>query len=264
LGALLGEDDRWVRRRVGALVLRGLVHVVPANELPRGLPGEGDVLEASVEGLTMQAGSFGLSLATAVRYHGLAGGGGHAPVGPRRSLLAHAAHTLGADGVFATFARAARRQRNGSLLEWRNAAACARGRMRPDGYGLLRLGRREYGFFLEYDRGTVHAAALRAKFAAYHRYQASDRAARDYDGFPTVLVVTSGPVSEQRIVEAFRASAAGLMSRLPVLVTSRGWFEADRLGPLGRIWLDPGSEIRRNWPGDKVTSRGYVSQLEFT
>jgi hypothetical protein len=191
---------------------------------------------------------MGLSLAAAVRYHGLAGGGSHTPVGPRRALLAHLAHTLGADGVFATIARAAFRQRGGSLLEWRNAAACARGRVRPDGYGLLRLGRREYGFFLEFDRGTVHAAALRAKFAAYHRYKASAAAAREYDGFPTVLVVTAGPGAEQRIVAAVRAAGPGLVNSLPVLITTLGWMEGDSAGPFGSIWLDPEHGMRRSWP----------------
>jgi len=102
------------------------------------------------------------------------------PVGPRRALLANLAHTLGADVVFAAIARAARTQREKALVEWRNAAACAHGHVRPDGYGLLRLVRREYGFFLEFDRGTVRPAPLRARFAAYHRYLASARAARDY------------------------------------------------------------------------------------
>ncbi len=32
-----------------------------------------------------------------------------------------------------------------------------------------------------------------AHTAAYHRYRVSARAARDYDGFPTILVVTHGP-----------------------------------------------------------------------
>ena len=198
----------------------------------------------------MLAGSLGLSLATAVRYHGLAGGGPQTPVGPRHVLLAHMAHTLGADGVFATFARAARLRSDGSLLEWRNAAACARGRSRPDGYGLLQLGRREHGFFLEFDRGTVHSAALRAKFAAYHRYESGIWASRDYESFPAILVVTTGPGSEQRIVDAARAAGAGRGNRLVVLVTIVGWIENNWRGPFGSIWLDPERGIRRSWPGE--------------
>jgi len=53
------------------------------------------------------------------------------------------------------------------------------GRIRPDGYGLIRLGQREYGFFMEFDRGTVRAAPLRATFAAGYLVQVSARAACD-------------------------------------------------------------------------------------
>jgi hypothetical protein len=132
------------------------------------------------------------------------------------------AHTLGADGVFANFARAARLRGDGSLLEWRNAAACARGRSRPDGYGLLQVERREHGFFLEFDRGTVHPAALRAKFAAYQRYESGVWAPRDYETFPAILVVTAGPGSEQRVVDAVRAANAWQASPLAVLATTVG------------------------------------------
>ena len=60
-------------------------------------------------------------------------------IGTRRILLAYLDHTIGADAVFGVLARAAREQRDGALLEWRNAAACAHGRLRQDGYGVLRL-----------------------------------------------------------------------------------------------------------------------------
>src|SRR5207248_1628843 len=108
------------------------------EEIPTNVERDGELLEATVRGLTILAGSMGLSLRMAVRHHGLAGGGPVTPIGTRRALHATLAHTVGADGVFVTIARGARAQRHGALLEWRNAAACARGRMRPDGYGLLR------------------------------------------------------------------------------------------------------------------------------
>jgi hypothetical protein len=120
--------------------------------------------------------------------------------------------------------------------------------MRPDGYGLLRLGRREYGFFLEFDRGTVHPAALRAKFAAYQRYMSSARVVRDYAGFPTVLVVTTGPGGEQRIVDAVVAVNTAYAAPLPVLVTTTEWIAADADGILGPIWLRPGRTSRLRWP----------------
>jgi len=65
----------------------------------------------------------------------------------RAALLAHLSHTLGADAVFAALARTvAVHPAGGALLEWRGASACGCGRFRPDGYGLLRLGRQLHGF----------------------------------------------------------------------------------------------------------------------
>jgi hypothetical protein len=248
VGEVLGRDTRWARERRTELVRRGLVRVLAPAEVPPNLDNQDELLEATVRGLTMLAGSMGLSLAVAVRHHGLAGGGPATPVGPRRALLAHLTHTLGADGVFIRIARSARGQRDGALLEWRNAAACARGRMRPDGYGLLRLRRREYGFFLEFDRGTVHPAALRAKFTAYHRYMSSVQAARDYNGFPTILVITTGPGGEQRIADVIVAVNTAYAAPLPVFVTTTEWISADADGILDRIWLRPGRTGRSRWP----------------
>jgi hypothetical protein len=171
---------------------RGLLRLVPREELPLALQDREELLEATVAGLTLLAGSMGLSLAQAVRHHGLAGGGPARPIGTRRALHAHLKHTVGSDGVIATIARAAHNRRNWELVEWRNAAACAHGRMRPDGYGLLREAHRESGFFLEFDRGTIRPGALRAKFAAYQRYISSPVSTRDFTGFPTILIVTSG------------------------------------------------------------------------
>jgi hypothetical protein len=247
LADLLGVDVRCARVRAAALVRRGLARVVPPNELSQAAAGERDLLELTVDGLRVLAGYLGLSLAAAVRHHGLAGGGAAQPIGPRRALLAHLAHTRGADAVFAAIARAARGQRGGALAEWRNAAVCAHGRVRPDGYGLLRLGRQEYGFFLEFDRGTVRPGALRAKFAAYQRYRASARAAREYQGFPTILVVTSGPGAEERLASAVRAANVG-QPALPVLLTTLGWIEEQRDCALGSVWRDAERSRRRSWP----------------
>jgi hypothetical protein len=161
--------------------------------------------------------------------------------------MSHLAHTLGADAVFGAIARAARRN-GGALIEWRNTAACAHGRLRPDGYGLLRLGRQEYGFFLEFDRGTVRPGALRAKFAAYQRYRASARAAWEYQGFPTILVVTSGPGAEERLAQAIQAADVGHAVPLPVLLTTVGHIETHQEGFLGAVWRTAESGHRRSWP----------------
>jgi hypothetical protein len=251
LGDVLGGNHRRALMWRNELVRRGLIRILAREEVPTNVRAEGELLEATVWGLTRLAGSMGLSLAVAVRHHGLAGGGPLTPVGTRRVLHANMAHTVGADGVFVTIARSARAQREGALLEWRNAAACVWGRMRPDGYGLLRLGPREYGFFVEFDRGTVHPRALRSKFAAYHRYKSTPMAARYFDGFPITRVTTTGPAGEQRVLEAVRAVCVGEASRVPVLVTTIGWLQSDRGAIWGRIWRDPIDSRRRAWPMDQ-------------
>ena len=79
-----------------------------------------------------------------------------------------------------------------ALLEWRNTVACSRRRMKP---GRVRHGppkRGTHGFFLEYDRGTMSARDYAEKWAAYYDYRDSRAFERDYAGFPTILVVTTG------------------------------------------------------------------------
>lgn len=137
LHEVVGGNRRRALMWRNQLVRCGLIRALAREEVPTDAATEGELLEATVRGLTMLAGSMGLSLSMAVRHHGLAGGGPMTPVGTRRALHGKMAHTAGADAVFVTIARSARAQRNGALLEWRNAAACAWGRMRPDGYGLV-------------------------------------------------------------------------------------------------------------------------------
>src|SRR6266487_896560 len=76
---------------------------------------------------------------------------------------------------------------------------------------------------------------LRAKFAAYNRYRASDHAARSYAGFPTLLVVTTGPAAEQRLARALRAADAGRGLSLSALLTTTGLLETTHGGPLGPV-----------------------------
>ena len=95
------------------------------------------------------------------------------PPGPP-SPAAHAAHTLGADAVFVGLAAGGpgltAAGEDAGLEEWRGPAACARGAVRPDGYAILRLRGRRFGFFLEYDRGTERPAQHLAKLDAYYAY----------------------------------------------------------------------------------------------
>lgn len=246
LGDVLGRDARWAARRRKTLLDCGLLRLVTDAEVRRSGLARGALMELTPAGLRTLAAHLGLSLAKAVSHHGLAGGGPESPVGTRCTFVAHLDHTLGADAVFGVLAHAARCQRDGALVEWRNAAACAHGRLRPDGYGVLRLGQRDNGFFLEFDRGTVRPAPLRAKFAAYHRYLASGRAARDFDGPPSILVVTAGPAAEDRVHDAVLAAQVGQPRRLPLLVTTVDFLIVADRGPFDPIWRVPGTRGRRH------------------
>jgi hypothetical protein len=246
LADVLSRDVRWARSRRVRLAARGLLRLVPAEEVTPPELARLGLLELTRDGLRCLAAHLGLPLGAAVRHQGLAGGGPGSPVGPRAALLAHLPHTLGADAVFAALARAARAYPGGgALLEWRSAAACAHGRVRPDGYGLLRLGRQQHGFFLEFDRGSMRPGRLRAKFAAYARYRASSHAARAYAGFPLLLLVTTGPGPEQRLARALRAAEVGQRTPLPALLTTTALLQTTSDGPLGCVWRTAANPTRR-------------------
>jgi hypothetical protein len=125
--------------------------------------------------------------------------------------------------------------------------ACARGRVRPDGYGLLRRGGRLFGFFLEYDRGTMRRGNYLRKFGAYRRYRERGWYARDYEGFPTILMVTV-PGAEGRIAAAARDTGIGGDAPLPILLTTRELLDREPLGMFGPVWRTPEDGARRHWP----------------
>jgi hypothetical protein len=134
-------------------------------------------------------------------------------------------------------ASARRAEGSDQLAEWRSAAACERRQCKPDGYGCYRRDGRAYGFFLEYDRATEGRRKYAAKFRAYYRYRDSGQAARDYNGFPTLLFVTTQACAEERIVEqAVKACSIWGGIPLPVLVTTTHRIASEGEGILGRIW----------------------------
>ena len=255
LARVHGWDLRWARERRNRLIGLGLMRLVEACEVSAEAAAS-ELVELTADGLALVAAQLGLSLGRAVRHLGLAGGGPEQSMGVRRRLLVSLAHTLGADAIFVslvcTAKKLAAQGSDDALVEWRNAAACTRGHLRPDGYGLYRHAGQLYGFFLEYDRGTMSARDYLAKFAAYHEYRASGRFQRDYLGFPTVLVVTSDNSAEERIARAVRTAAIGRGPALPLLLTCE-WRLADPRNPyglLGQVWREPVAVFhdRRLWP----------------
>jgi hypothetical protein len=202
------------------------------------------LVEITLAGQRRIAATLGLDPKTATRYHGLIGAG-RSQAGKRRRLLLALAHTLGANAVFVAFATAACavRRSGGSddLVEWRGAAACERKYCKPDGYGCYVRDGLAYGFFLEFDRGTESTRTYLAKFRAYYRYRDSRQADRDYDGFPTLLFVTTQPHAEERIADAAnRAWFLRGTEPLAVLITTTSRITSDRHSILGRIWRRPG------------------------
>lgn len=252
LAIVLGCSVPCVRRRRNRLIVLGLLRLLDADEIDDDVAFL-ELVELTAEGLAICAAQQGLSVALAVRITGLAGGGPERPIGTRRLLVAQLAHTVGVDRVFISLIRAGRRRsgagHDDGLIEWQNAAACSRGHLRPDGYGVYRHQGQLYGFFLEYDRGTMSARGYRRKFAAYAAYWSSGRFQRDYHGFPTILVVTVDPQAERRIMHAVRAAGVGKGWPLPLLVTTWERAVVDRDELLGCIWLAPvghGTQ-RRHW-----------------
>lgn len=254
LATVLSRQLRWTRRRRDQLITRGLMRLVEECEVSaEAAPLE--LVELTAEGLALAAAQQGLSVAAGVRILGLAGGGPHQPTGARRKLRANLAHTLGADSTFVSLVSTATKFREAgsqdALVEWRNAAASSRRHVRPDGYGLYRHAGQLYGFFLEYDRGTMGIQDYLEKFAAYYEFLGTRSFERDYEGFPTILVVTIDNATEERIGRAARVAAVGRGVKLPLLLTCQWRIDHDRNphGLLGPIWREPDEAfgVRRYW-----------------
>jgi len=258
LGTSRGRIERWQREMVDLDWLRS---VVPGDLRGIGLDHESlelarlGLVEVTSAGRRRLADLLGLDPATARRYHGLTGSG-RADAMRRKRLLWALPHTVGANDVFVAFALAAAGARRlgltDELSEWRSEAACERRRCKPDGYGLYRREGVSYGFVLEYDRSTESAGKYAAKFGAYYRYRDSGQAARDYDGLPTILFVTTSASAEDRIArQAYRTWYSRGTAPLPVLLTTTERISRLAQGVLGPIWRTP-SEAS----GDLV-QRGY-------
>lgn len=258
-------DPEQIRQTCGLQVARetGCLQRLIATGLLRCImPGEADasrtipeLVELTRSGLAIVAAQQGLRISSAVRFNGLVGGGPERPFGARSALARNLVHTRGVDALFVELARQlARAGENAALVEWRNAAACARRSLRPDGYGIVCYRDRLHGFFLEYDRGTMRIPGYLKKLAAYYAYQVSGRFQHDYAGFPTILLVAANNGAESRIARAARAATVGRAESLPLLLTCQ-WRINDERNPhgfLGPIWRRPEADFsaRQSWPPD--------------
>lgn len=253
LATVLGWSRGRIRLRCKELVQRGLVRMLDQCESRHDMS---DLPELTGDGLRLMASELGFPLHRAVLTEGLAGGGPDESIGRRRNLVRNLAHTLGADAVFVhLYGLARRRASTGAddrVVQWSGPAACAHGRVRPDGYGIYQHAGTVCHFFLEYDRGTSGVHGLLRKLHAYYDYLETGRFQRDFQRFPDILVVTTSNAAEARFARAARLASIGRLARLPLLLTTE-WRNVDdpanRDGLLGAVWRGPDDSFdqRRRW-----------------
>ena len=105
---------------------------------------------------------------------------------------------------------------------------------------------------MEFERGTEKLDEYIATFEAHYRYRDSGEADRDYDGFPTVLCITTDREAEGRMSEAaFRVWYRRGGHALPILLTTSRQIREHPEGILGPIWRTPAVAT------DKKTERRY-------
>ena len=210
-------------------------------------------MELTESGLNAVAAWHGVRRRDLVQANVLVGPGRRREGRVRRSLLRNFDHTQGVYDFFVQLAALAARFRrlgwDDELVHWRAAGASTRRWPRPDGYGSYRHDGQTYGFVLEYDRGTEKPRQLRRKFASYFDYRDSGRFERDFDGFPTILVVSTTWEAECRVAAAVRAVMRLKGSPLPILLSYDSRIQRESNGLLGPAWRLPEAELddRRTW-----------------
>jgi hypothetical protein len=244
LAALLGTSSGRIGELVAQLTSRDWLLAIAPGEVPQialafsSHQRRHTLVELSPAGRREAARRLLLPTIVATKYHGLLG-----KATSSRRFLRHFAHTLGANAIFVAFVLAARQvtHRGGdeALEEWRSAAACTRGRFRPDGYGCYRRAAARFGFFLEFDRGTERPAEHAAKLTSYYRYRDSGAYTRDYVSFPTLLVVTTTEVAEARFALQLHLAQQRYSAPLPALLTTIDRIQNHPEGVLGPIWRVP-------------------------
>ncbi len=207
---------------------------------------QGSLIELTAAGRREASRRLLLPVPVAARHHGVLGSDAD------QRFIRHFAHTRGANAVFVAFVgagrRLAKRGLDEALEEWRSAAACARGRFQPDGYGCYRRAGSRFGFFLEFDRGTEKPKEYAAKLATYYGYRDTGAAAQDYAGFPVLLVVTTSEAAEGRFAhQAYLAAQRHSGTPLSVFLTTGDRIRDDPNGVLGAIWCCPSLSPVERW-----------------
>jgi len=253
IAIVFGWEKGATRQRTARLLTHGAVRTLLPAEID-GRTVKRDLLELTHAGVQNVAAQDGLLPWLARRHHGLTGHQLNGPLGPREDLLRYLEHTLGVNDCFVDLCRvsataSSQGQENCGLVAWHNAAVCATPFVRPDAYGLYRCRGLEYGFFFEYDRGTMSVRDLIKKFKRYQAYKESQHYAQLDGRFPVVLVVTTSPTSEHRVLSAIRVASRACDGKIHVLVSTIERIEAAPLGMLGTVWRGTAAEgTLCRWP----------------
>jgi len=113
------------------------------------------------------------------------------------------------------------------------------GRLRsihPDAFGILRLGRETFPFFLEWERRAVRPGTMAARLAPYLRYYSSKQPLDDHGEWPLVLVVFDDELAESNFHGVARREMDRTGVDVPLWVSHADIIE--KVGPLGRAWRD--------------------------
>ena len=161
-----------------------------------------------------------------------------------RQLLRNAEHTASVHRFMAALAGQARAQglEVVQLDPPRRASRFFRhdGRLhsvRPDAFGVLRLGHDAFPFFLEWERRAVRPVTMASRLAPYLRYYSSRRPLDDHGATPAVLVVFDDELAATHFLRVARQEMARSGIRVPLWVSHKTALE--RLGPLSRAWQTP-------------------------
>jgi len=247
LGGLMGLSDSGVSRLTARLHRFGLVSRADLGGSRR--------LALSDRGLAMLARRDRASVASALRRWSVEPMDPGSPVtwrnvsGARsRHLARHIDHTGAVHAFMAALVRqagasghrvvrldpphrAARYFRQGDTLR----------SVHPDGFGVVRVGRKSQPFFLEWERRAVRPGTMASRLAPYLAYFSTRHPIDDHGAMPVVLIVFDDPLAAARFLGVAREQAEQSRVEVPLWVSQRGMLESE--GPLGRAWRSPRSEV---------------------
>ena len=162
-----------------------------------------------------------------------------------RQLLRNIEHTGAVHAFIAALARQCRRTEGWEVVRLDPPSRASRhfryeGRLhsvRPDAFGTVRYGEREWPFFLEWERRAVRPVTMASRLAPYLRYYSSHRPVDDHGAQPAVLVVFDDDVIESHFLRVAREEIARAGVHVPLWVSHTA--ALNNLGPLGPAWRPP-------------------------